>query len=98
MRQNDHETIMQCYARLRPEEEKCVFRKKELEIKRHLQQTVRNPRLAKESVRDLYTLEKLLEEAPANKEAKANELEITAKQTQDAGKQDSDANANRVKV
>ena len=73
--------------------------KKELEIKRHLQQTVRNPgKLAKESVRDLYTLDKLLEEAPANKEAKANELEITAKETQDAGKLDSDANANRVKV
>ena len=43
-------------------------------------------------------MEKLLEEAPANKEAKANELEITAKETQDTGKQDSDANANRVKV
>ena len=85
--------------RLRPEAEKCVFRKKkELEIRRHLQQTVRNPKLAKESVRDLYTLEKLLEKAPANKEAKANEREITAKETQDAGKQDSDVDANRVKV
>ena len=73
-------------------------KKKELETKRHLQQTVRNLKLAKESVRDLYTLEKLLEEAPANKEAKANELEITAKEKQDTGKQDSDANANRVKV
>ena len=72
-------------------------KKKELEIKRHLQQTVRSPKLAKESVRDLYTMEKLLEEAPANKEAKANELEITA-ETQEAGKQDSDADANRVKV
>ena len=72
--------------------------KKELEIKRHLQQTVRTPKLANESVRDLYTLEKLLEEAPANKEAKANEREITAKETQDAGKQDSDVDANRVKM
>ena len=76
---------MQCYARLRPEAEKCVFRQK-------------NPKLTKESVRDLYTLEKLLEEAPLNKEGKANELEITAKETQDAGKQGRDADANRVKV
>ena len=75
-----------------------IPQKKELEIKRHLQQTVPNPKLAKESVRNLDSLEKLLEEAPANKEAKANELEITAKETQDAGKQDSDADANRVKV
>ena len=76
-----------------------IPQKKELEIKRHVQQTVSNPKLAKEFVRNcLDTLEKLLEEAPANKEAKANELEITAKETQDAGKQDSDANANRVKV
>ena len=72
--------------------------KNELEINRHLKQTVRNPKLAKESVRDLYTLKKLLEEAPAKKEAKPNELEITAKETQYAGRQDSDANANRVKV
>ena len=50
------------------------------------------------SVRDLYTLERLPEEAPANKKPKVNGLEITAKETQDAGKQDSDANANRVKV
>ena len=42
-------------------------------------------------------MEKLREEAPANKVAKANELEITA-ETQEAGKQDSDADANRVKV
>ena len=43
-------------------------------------------------------MEKLLEEVQANKEANANELEVTAKETQDAGKQDSDANVNRVKV
>ena len=98
MRQNDHETIMQYYARLRPEAAKCEFHDTELEIKRHLQETVRNRRFAKKSVRDRYSLEKLLEEAQADEEANANELEMTAKETQDAGKQDSDANVNRVKA
>ena len=98
MRQNDHETIMQYYARLRPEAAKCEFHDTELEIKWHLQETVRNRRFAKKSVRDRYSLEKLLEEAQADEEANANELEMTTKETQDAGKQDSDANVNRVKA
>ena len=89
---------MQYYACLQPEAAKCRFLDTELEIKRHLQETVRNWRFAKKSVRDRYTLEKLLEEAQADEEAKANELEMTVKETQDAGKQDSDANVNRVKV
>ena len=41
---------------------------------------------------DRYSLEKLLEEAQADEEANANELEMTDKETQDGGKQDSDAN------
>ena len=96
MRQNDHEIIMQYYARLRTEGAKCEFHYTELEIKRHLQETVRNRKLAKKSVRDRFSLEKFLEEAQADEEASANELEMT-KETQDAGKQDSDANVNRVK-
>ena len=52
VRQNDYETIMQYYASLRPEAVKCEFH-----------DTVRNRRLAKKSVRDRYSLEKLLEEA-----------------------------------
>ena len=52
----------------------------ELEIKRHLQETVRNQKLAKKSVRDRYRLEKFLEEAQADEEANANELEMTAKE------------------
>ena len=98
MRQNDHETIMQYYARIRPEAAKFEFHDTELEIKRHLQETLRNRKLAKKSVRDRYSLEKLLEEAQADEQANANELEVTAKETQDAGKQDSDANVNRVKA
>ena len=98
MRQNDHGTIMQYYARLRPEAAKGKFHDTELEIKWHLQETVRNRRFAKKSVRDRYSLEKLLEEAQADEEANVNELEMTAKETQDAGKQDSDANVNRVKA
>ena len=98
MRQNDHETIMQYYARLRPEAAKCEFHDTELEIKWHLQETVRNRKLAKKFVRDRYSLEKLLEEAQADEEANANELEVTAKETQNTGKQDSDANVNRVKA
>ena len=47
-------------------------------------------------MRDRYSLEKLLEEAQADEEANANELEMTVKETQDAGKQDSDATVNRV--
>ena len=47
---------------------------------------------------DRYSLEKLLEEAQADEEANANELEMTDKETQDAGKQDSDANVKRVKA
>lgn len=82
MRQNDHETIMQYYARLRPEAAKCEFHDTELEIKRHLQETVRNRKLAKKFVRDRYSLEKLLEEAQADEEANANELKMTAKETQ----------------
>lgn len=96
MRQNDHEIIMQYYARLRTEGAKCEFHDTELEIKRHLQETVRNRKLANKSVRDRFSLEKFLEEAQADEEASANELEMT-KETQDAGKQDSDANVNRVK-
>jgi len=95
MRQNDHETIMQYYARLRPEAAKCEFRNAELEIMRHLQESVRNRMLAKKSVRDRYSLEKFLEEAQADEEANANELEMTAK---DVGKQDSDANVHRLNV
>ena len=98
LRQNDHETIMQYYARLRPEAAKCEFHDTELEIKRHLQETVRNRKLAKKSVRDRYSLEKLFEEARTDEEANTNELEMTAKETQNAGKQDSDANVNRVKA
>ena len=66
--------------------------------KRHLQETVRNRKLAKKSVRDRYSLEKLLEEALADEEANANELEMSAKETQDGVQQDSDANVDRVKV
>ena len=98
MHQNDYETIMQYYARLRPEAVKCEFHDTELEIKRHLQQTIRNRRLAKKSVRDRYSLEKLLEEAQADEEANANELDMTVKEIQDIGRQDSDANANGVNV
>ena len=83
MRQNDYETIMQYYARLRPEAAKCEFHDTELEIKRHLQETVRNRRLAKKK---------------ADEEANANELEMTAKEIQGISKQDSDANAKRVNV
>lgn len=83
MRQNDYETIMQYYARLRPEAAKCEFHDTELEIKRHLQETVRNRRLAKKK---------------ADEEANANELEMTAKKIQVISKQDSDVNANRVNV
>jgi len=43
-------------------------------------------------------LEKLLEEAQAELEVNTNELEISAKEIQDVGKQDSDANVNRAKV
>ena len=44
-------------------------------------------------------MEKLLEEAQAGEEANANELEMmSAKEIQDVGKQDSDANVNTVKV
>ena len=75
-----------------------IFHDTELEIKQDLQETVRNRKLAKKSVRDRYSLEKLLEEAQADEEANANELEMTAKETQGAGKQDSNANVNRVKV
>ena len=98
MRQNDHQTIMQYYARLRLEAAKCQFHDTELEIQRHLPETVRNRRLAKKSVRDRYSLEKLLEEAQADEEANANELEMTLKETQDAGEQGSDANVNRTKA
>ena len=86
------------YARLRPKAAKCEFHDTELEIKRHLQQTVRNRRLAKKSLRDRYSLEKPLEEAQADEEANANELEMTAKEIQDVSKQDSYANVNRVNV
>ena len=55
--------------------DQCKFHYTELEIKRHLQETVRNRRLAKKSIRDRYSLEKLLEEAQADEEANANELE-----------------------
>ena len=47
---------------------------------------------------DRYSLEKLLEEGQADEEANANELGMTEKETQDAGKQDSEANVNRVKA
>ena len=53
--------------------------------------------MQKKSVRDRYSLEKLLEKAQEDEEANANELEMTAKETQNTGKQDSDANVNRVK-
>jgi len=43
-------------------------------------------------------LEKLLEEAQADEEANMNELEMTAEDIQDVGKQDSNANLNRVNV
>ena len=43
-------------------------------------------------------MEKLLEESQADEEANANELEMSAKEIQDVGKQDSDANVKRVKV
>ena len=92
IRQNDHDTIMQYYARLRPEAAKCEFHDTELEIKRHLQETVQNRKFAKKSVRDRYSLEKLLEEAQADEEANANELEMTAEETQD-----SNANVNRFR-
>lgn len=59
---NDHETIMQYYSCLWPETAKCEFHNTGLEIKQHLQETVRNRKLAKKSVRDRYGLEKLLEE------------------------------------
>ena len=98
MRQNDHDTIMQYYARLEPEAATCEFHDTELEIKRHLQETVRNRRLAKESVRDRYNLEKLLEEAQADEEANMNEFVMTVEKIQDVGKQDSDANMKRVNV
>ena len=76
----------------------CEFHDTELEIKRHLEETVKNRRLAKKSVKDRYSLEKLLEEAQAELEVNANELEMSAKEIQDVGKQDSDANVNRAKV
>ena len=69
MRQDDHETITQYFLRLRPEPAKCKFHNTELEIKRHLQETVRSRKLAMKSVRDGYSLEKLLEEAQADEEA-----------------------------
>ena len=43
-------------------------------------------------------MEKLLEEAQADEEANANELEMSAKETQDGVQQDSAANVDRVKV
>ena len=43
-------------------------------------------------------MEKLLVEAQADEEANMNEVEMTAEDIQDAGKQDSDANVNRVNV
>ena len=89
---------MQYYACIQPEAPKCESHDTELEIKRHLQETVRNRELAKKSVMDRYSLEKLLEEGQADEEANANELGMTEKETQDAGKQDSDANVNRVKA
>ena len=75
-----------------------IFLQKNNSIKRHLQETVRNRKLAKNFVRDRYSLEKLLEEAQADEEANANELEVTAKETQNTGKQDNDANVNRVEA
>ena len=42
MHQNDYETIMQYYACLQPEAVKYEFLDTELEIKRHLQETIRN--------------------------------------------------------
>ena len=77
---------------------RCEIHDTELQIKRHLQETVQNRRLAKKFVTNRYSLEKLLEEAQADEEANANELEMTAKEIQHISKQDSDANANRVNV
>ena len=71
---------------------RCEIHDTELQIKRHLQETVQNRRLAKKFVTNCYSLEKLLEEAHAN------ELEMTAKEIQHISKQDSNANANRVNV
>ena len=76
----------------------CEFHDTELETKPHLEETIRNRRLAKKSVNDCYSLEKLLEEVQAELEVNANELEMSAKEIQDVGKQDSDANVNRAKV
>jgi len=56
-RKNDHETTMQYYALHRPEAARCEFHTTELEIKRHLQETVRNRRFSKKSIRDRYVLE-----------------------------------------
>ena len=63
-----------------------------------LPKKIRNRRLAKKSVRDRYSVEKLLKKAEADEEANVNELQMTAKEIQDVGKQDSDANVNRVNV
>ena len=77
---------MQYYARLRPEATKCEFHSTDLEIKRHLQEAIRNWRLPRKVVRDRYTLEKFLEEAQAEEESERNEQEILIRsnETEDA--------------
>ena len=69
------------YACLRPEATKCEFHNRDLEIKRHLQETICNRRLARKAVRNWYTLEKFLEEA---EEFERNEKEIRLTETEDA--------------
>ena len=67
-------------------------------MRQHDQESGRNRKLAKKSVRDRYSLEKLLEKAQADEVANASELDMTAKEAQDAGKQDSNTDVNRAKA
>ena len=76
MHQKLDESIMQYYVRLRQEVSKCEFHDTELEIKRHLQETILNSKLAKKSIRDKYTLQKFLEEAQVEEESKTTEVII----------------------
>ena len=77
MRQLEDESVNDYYACLRHEATKCEFHNIDLEIKRHLQDTMNDRRLARKAMKDELSLEKILQEAQAYEQTERYERALS---------------------
>lgn len=96
MRQLEDESVNDYYARLRQEATKCEFHNMDLEIKRHLQDTMNDRRLARKATKDQLSLEKILQEAQVYEQTERYERDLLRRSNERANMCDKESDTSYV--